>query len=122
MHARESSLSLTKRPLTREEKSFPNLEPHSTTPSGRLCNVHFNTSVTYIADILQYQLWDDWGLRPISYSGLTAVGKTNALMDRSSMISEIVAGDSAWECGDQLKTKNMAFTRSRSGDREYGHF
>jgi len=38
------------------------------------------------------------------------------------MISEIVAGDSAWECGDQLKTKNMAFTRSRSGDREYGHF
>jgi hypothetical protein len=78
--------------------------------------------VTYIADILQYQLWDDWGLRPISYSGLTAVGKTNALMDRSSMISEIVAGDSAWECGDQLKTKNMAFTRSRSGDREYGVF
>ena len=27
---------------------------------------------------------------------------------------------SDWECGDQLKTKNMAFTRSRSGDREFG--
>jgi hypothetical protein len=78
--------------------------------------------VTYIADILQLQLWDDWGSRPISSSGLTAVGKTNALMDRSSMISEIVAGHSAWECGDQLKPKNMAFTQSRSGDREYGSF
>jgi hypothetical protein len=31
-------------------------------------------------------------------------------------------GHPAWECGHQLKTKNMAFTRSRSGDREYGHF